>query len=111
MAMGRWDCPNEQEGKAMSVGTIINRASERFRLFFIKLIGTTLFRLRELCLHLFPLRLDFDIVSCRWNGGVLNIFRGLDAMAENLEFSLRCVDALSSKALSLITEVTIENYY
>jgi hypothetical protein len=46
-----------------------------------------------------------------WNGGVLNIFRGLDTMAENLEFSLRCVDALSSKALSLMTEVTIENYY
>lgn len=32
-------------------------------------------------------------------------------MAENLEFSLRCVDALASKALSLMTEVTIENYY
>jgi hypothetical protein len=43
--------------------------------------------------------------------GVLNIFRGLDTMAENLEFSLRCVDALSSKALSLMTEVVIEKYY
>jgi len=32
-------------------------------------------------------------------------------MAENLEFSLRCVDALPSKALSLMTEITIENYY
>jgi hypothetical protein len=58
----------------------------------------------------------FDILmgewnSPIWNGGVLNIFRGLDTMAENLEFSLRCVDALSSKALSLMTEVTIENYY
>ena len=32
-------------------------------------------------------------------------------MAENLKLSLRCVDALACKALSLMTEVTIENYY
>ncbi|MFM6406831.1 MAG: hypothetical protein ACKPGT_20020, partial [Microcystis sp.] len=43
--------------------------------------------------------------------GVLNIFRGLDTMAENLYFSLRCVDDLLGKALSLMTEVTIDNYY
>ncbi|CCI00963.1 conserved hypothetical protein [Microcystis aeruginosa PCC 9443] len=43
-------------------------------------------------------------------GGVLNIFRGLDTMAENLEFSLRCVDALLGKALSLMTEVIIANF-
>ncbi|REJ46144.1 MAG: hypothetical protein DWQ53_12100 [Microcystis flos-aquae DF17] len=37
--------------------TVINRRNDRFRLFFIKLQGNKVFRLRELYL---PLRLDFD---------------------------------------------------
>ncbi len=32
-------------------------------------------------------------------------------MAENLEFSLRCVDALSSKALSLVSLSTPDRIY